>query len=82
MTPATLTSTSIDGHPEARKLVVDCEHGATLLMIFPPPNEPEAIDRLTADGARLAVLKHWTEERCSCTAELRRRFGLVGEGAA
>ena len=82
MSSATLTSTPIDGHPEARKLVVDCEHGATLLMIFPPPNEPEAIDRLTADGARLAVLKHWTEERCSCTAELRRRFGLVGEGAA
>ncbi len=77
MNPATLTSTPIEGHPEARKLVVDCEHGATLLMIFPPPNQPEAIDRLTADGARLAVLKHFSEEGCRCTLDLRRRYGLV-----
>ena len=75
-TPATLTTEPIDGHPDARKLVVDCEHGATLLMIFPPPNEPEAIDRLTTDGARLAVLKHWTEERCACTKALRRERGV------
>ena len=76
-TPATLTSTPIAGRDGARLLTVDCRHGTTALHIFAPPSDPTAIDRLAADGARLAVLRHWTEEWCSCTKELRRRYGLA-----
>ena len=75
-TLATLTSKPIAGRDGARLLTVDCEHGTTTLHIFAPPSDPAAIDRLAADGARLAVLRHWTEERCSCTKELRRRLGV------
>ncbi len=76
ITAATLTSEPIAGRDGARLLTVDCRHGTTTLHIFAPPSDPTAIDRLAADGARLAVLKHFSEEGCRCTLELRRRFGL------
>ena len=60
------------------ELVADCKLGRTELTIFPPPSDPLAAMRLEADAARLAVLKHYSAEGCGCTAELRRRYGLVG----
>ncbi len=75
-TPATLTSEPIAGRDGARLLTLDCRHGQTTMRIFPPPSDPTAATRLERNAARLMVLRHWTEEQCACTDELRRRLGV------
>ena len=57
------------------QLVVDCEHGTATLTII-QPSDPAAVRVHDIACARLAVLRHWMEERCGCTAALRRRLGV------
>ena len=76
-TPATLIHRPVPAYGDTvSELVVDCEHGTTTLTVF-QPRDPTAARVHEAACARLALAKHYDEERCRCTRELRRRFGLV-----
>jgi hypothetical protein len=61
--------------PDARQIMIDCKHGTTTLTVF-PPRDPAAVKPHEAACVRLALLKHWSEEGCGCTRQLRRRYGV------
>ena len=74
---ATLTIAAAPQHgPAARAIVVDCAHGTStaVLMAGGPPEVVAAHERASV---ALAIAKHFSEERCRCTAKLRRRYGLA-----
>ena len=62
--------------PGARQIIVDCRHGTTTLAIV-PPRDPGAYKPYEAACVRLALLKHWSEEGCNCTRQLRKRYGVL-----
>ncbi len=73
---ATLTIEDAPQHaPAARQIIVDCPHGTTTAVLMPggPPDLTGAHERASVG---LALLKHWSVEKCSCTKALRRRFRL------
>ena len=72
MSGTTLTARDQNG---ARVLTVDCQHGTTTLA-YATGTGPGALRLTDADVARLALLKHFSEEGCRCTRELRRRYGV------
>lgn len=74
---ATLTITPARQYaPDARLFEVDCVHGTTSLVVLPAPvaenNPPDTFH------ARTAIARHFAEEHCRCTRQLRRRFGVGG----
>ncbi len=73
MSRATLTiRPELEHAPGATRYEVDCEHATTWLMALPGREPiPDAV------FVRLAVAKHYDEERCSCTRQLRRRYGVT-----
>lgn len=68
MTPATLITEFIDGN---RILVLDCQHATTHAALIGPPGEPQP-EYSEVTVVRMALLKHFLEERCACTLPLRR----------
>ncbi len=76
MSTATLTSRPLPGYGEnVSQIVVGCRHGRTSLTIV-QPRDPDAARMHDASCAKLALIKHFSEEGCCCTLELRRRFGV------
>ena len=72
-TTATLT---VDDLPElgrdGRRVVVDCKHGTTRVWSANAP--PPGLQLSGEDSARMALLKHYAEERCRCIRKLWRRY--------
>ena len=74
---ATLTATDASEiGPGWRRIMVDCRHGASTGHVRSAPN-PDAPQFSDAMIVRALLLKHFSEEGCRCTLELRRRYGLV-----
>ncbi len=74
---ATLTDVPVPMLGEdVKQIVVDCRHGTTTLTIVAP--NPEAMQRQEMAATRLALVKHYEEERCRCTRRLRKRYGVEG----
>ncbi len=73
MTRATLTATDQAG---ARVLTVDCNHGTTTIAYI-NASTPGAVQVTDAAASVMALVRHFDEERCGCTVELRRRYGVV-----
>jgi len=71
---ATLTVEPIAGSPDMRVLTIDCDHGTTTATIVDARNGTTIPDPF---AARIAVAKHFEAERCACTADLRRRYGVT-----
>ena len=65
---ATLTVTR---EGEATIYVVDCDHGTTRLLTIPGR---VAIPELAA--VQTAIARHYSEEGCHCTRQLRKRYGV------
>jgi hypothetical protein len=77
MSQATLTAEPApDLAPDARQITIDCKHGTTTLTIV-PPRDSTAAKPHEAACVRLALLKHYSEEGCRCTRQLRRRYGIT-----
>lgn len=77
MTGATLTIEEAPHHaPGARQIVVDCDHGTTTAVLMPggPPDLRGEHERASV---ALAIGKHYSVEKCSCTKTLRARYGLA-----
>jgi hypothetical protein len=73
MTTATLTAEPIPAlHPGAVRYVVDCEHGTTTAIMTPGHTPMPA-----AVFVRIALARHYDEERCGCTVALRRKYGVA-----
>lgn len=60
--------------PPGRRVEVDCEHGTTTLTMCAPAGGLVLPDDAIS---RVAVAKHYSEERCRCTRRLRARLGMV-----
>ena len=58
--------------PTGRRVVLDCKHGTTRVMSVNAP--PPALQLAEEDNVRMALLKHYAEERCRCVRRLWRRF--------
>lgn len=56
--------------PDAWQITIDCRHGTTSLTLT-PPRDPTAYKPHEAACVRLALLKHSSEEGCTCTRKLR-----------
>jgi hypothetical protein len=69
---ATLTATDQAG---ARVVTIDCPHGETSVAYINATN-PDALKVTDTAAAVMALARHFDEERCGCTAELRRRYGV------
>ena len=80
----TAASLTIKPLPEygagVRHILLDCEYAQTGMVVMDAlnPDGPTISDH---DAARIVLHRHWVEENCNCTHELRQRFGLMG-GAA
>jgi len=59
--------------PGARCFELDCPHGTTQALLIPGQAVP-------TDGAliRYLIERHHRQERCACTHNLRRKYGLFG----
>lgn len=59
----------------ARVLMVACKHGETSVAYVNAlaPDAPRVSD---ARIAFIALVKHYTEQGCRCTRELRQRYGV------
>lgn len=60
--------------PDAKRIVIDCRHGETSVVFMPS----EALALSDTALARMALSKHYSEERCRCTRRLRKRLGVEG----
>lgn len=68
MKPATLTHRPAPEYgPGVTVLTVDCRHGTTTLHAVAGENGPTLNE---GAAAAMAVLTHYGEERCACTAPL------------
>jgi hypothetical protein len=69
-TRATITA---EDHGGIRFIAIDCPHATTTIVLNAALSQ--SVDELI--GVRIGLIKHFAEERCSCTQHLRRRYGLV-----
>ena len=59
-----------------RVLTIDCPHGVTTLAIA--EGEDAGAVRLADElVVQLALMQHFDTERCACTKQLRRRYGVT-----
>ncbi|MGD9893898.1 MAG: hypothetical protein AB7R89_16275 [Dehalococcoidia bacterium] len=68
---ATLTVEG-DGEGDLRIVTVDCEHASTMVGLIAAAG---VVDDVT--GVRLGLLRHYAEEGCRCTRQLRRRYNVA-----
>jgi len=72
---ATLAARDAPEHGEGvRYLEIDCPHGRTQSAF--KNAAPPATQVAEADAVKMMLLRHYLTERCACTAELRRRYGM------
>jgi len=57
--------------PGVRRVEVDCRHAVTGVTYA---NAPGGVQLTDADATRVALARHYHEERCTCTAKLWRKF--------
>ena len=74
MSRATLKKRPVKGVQFTEEFVVDCEHGTTTVFAMNPPGA--AVQISDYQTSAMAVAKHYDEEHCRCTRQLRKRFGL------
>ena len=78
MRQATLTITPLPAlGPRGKRIEVDCAHDTTTLHLAAGADAPPVPEQVLA---AVAVVKHYSEERCSCTRRLRWRLGLERQG--
>lgn len=80
MSKATLEIGDMEGSRGGKRVIVDCEHGTTTSCVL----NPGAIGLRAAlqIAMRVAVWKHYAEERCRCTRHLRKTHAAPEEGAS
>jgi len=71
---ATVSVAPVPCQDTMRTVTVDCAHGTTTLTIA---EHPSGVQIAGQAAAVIAVQRHFAEEGCACTAELRRRYGVA-----
>ena len=81
MSEATLTiQPRLDLGERVHELIIDCRHATTSGLLVRPSSAAGAAVFSDAAVVCAVLADHDDRERCTCTKQLRRRFGLAGMG--